>query len=112
MENTLQPKQTTKPKKKVSTVSLRVQRDTKKRIQDRISEINKNKLGSKKISADQLLSFALGLLTSSHFDQLKEMTMTNADRLELAYSNHIKTKGEISKDEFIGRLLNANVQAE
>ena len=48
---------------------------------------------------------ALSFLDDSHLKELQEKSLTNKDRLELKYQEYLKANGNVSKDEFIGKLL-------
>jgi hypothetical protein len=40
---------------------------------------------------------------------LQQSTLSNGDRVEMLYREHVKKHGAISKDEFLGRLLGGKV---
>ena len=87
-----------------STVSLRVKRDTKRRVLADLAKVNKKDFG-KAVRSDQLIGLALSLLTDQHIKALQESSMTNADRLEQRYRDYVKKHGATSKDEFLGKIL-------
>ena len=91
----------------VSTVGLRVKRETKKRIHAELAKINKKDFG-KKVRFDELIVTVLSLLTDQHIKALQDGSLTNSDRLEILYRNYVKTNGSISKDEFMGRVIAAS----
>jgi hypothetical protein len=108
------PTQSKAVKAKVSSstsVSLRVKRETKKRIQAELAKVNKKEFG-KKIRCDELIGVAFSLLTDQHLKALQEGSMTNADRLEIQYRDFVKKHGATSKDEFLGIILNGNMPAD
>ena len=86
------------------SVSLRMKRDTKKRIQSELAKVNKKDFG-KKVRCDELIGTALSLLTEQHLKELQDGSMTNADRLELRYREHIRKHGPMTKDAYLGTLL-------
>jgi hypothetical protein len=92
----------------VATVSLRVKRDTKRRVLAELAKVNTKDFG-KAVRTDALISLALSLLNDQHIKALRDGSMTNADRLELRYRDYVKMNGATSKDEFIGQILAENV---
>jgi hypothetical protein len=111
-ENSMdQPTQVKGSKPKVtgaSTVGLRLKRETKKRIQMELAKINKKDFG-KKVRSDELIGTVLSLLTDRHIKELQDGSMTNADRLEIQYRNYVKKHGAITKDQFLGKILEASL---
>lgn len=88
----------------VTTVSLRVKRETKRRLLQELTKINKKDFG-KRIKADDLIALAIGLLGEQHLRQLQDASLSNSDRLALQHRNYMRQHGGISRDEFIGKLL-------
>ena len=88
----------------VSTVPLRVKRETKRRIQAELAKVNKKPFG-RKVRVDALVSRALNLLSDADIKALQESSLTNADRLEQKYLEYQKSNSGKSKDEFIGQIL-------
>lgn len=94
-----------KPVKKAATASsLRVKPETRKRFLGELAKVNKKSYG-RKVRADQLLSLLLTLLRPEHLQQLQQGSLSNADRLEMRYREHVKKFGPTSKDDFLGLLL-------
>lgn len=94
-------------KKKVTAspmVSLRVKRETKKKILAEVARVNKKDFG-KRVRPEQLLEIALGLLNESHLKKLQDDSMTNADRLEFHYRSLAKQSGNLSKEDFLAHVL-------
>ena len=87
-----------------TSVSLRVKRETKKRIQAELAKLNKKDFG-KKVRCDELIGVVFSLLTDQHLKALQEASMTNADRLEIQYRDYVKKHGATTKDEFLGKIL-------
>lgn len=92
----------------VSTVGLRVKRETKRRVMQELAKINKKDFG-KRIKADELIVLALGLVQDHHLTKLQESSLSNTDRLQLQHRAYIRQHGNISKDEFIGKLLSGEL---
>lgn len=93
-----------------TSVSLRVKRETKRRIQAELSKVNKKDFG-KKVRCDELIGTALSLLTDQHLKALQEGSMTNADRLEFQYLDYVKKHGATTKDEFLGMLIGGLIRS-
>ena len=92
-------------KRKAKHVSLRVQKETQKKIEDILMCANKKEFG-RKIRADHVLSLAVELLTEDHLKILQKRSMTNEDRMECLRRKYIEVRGEISRDEFYGFVMN------
>lgn len=88
----------------VSTVGLRVKRETKRRVLSELAKINKKDFG-RMVRADELIALAMSLVEPKHLTELQERSLSNADRLERQYQAYIKTNGNVSKDAFLGKFL-------
>lgn len=105
MEQQPTTKETKVPKKyQVNTIPIRVAKNTAKTIKALLQKVNKKPYG-KKVKPDDLIQKSISLLSDDHLEEIKQSTMSNSDRLELAYQAYCKTHGEISKDEYFGLLL-------
>ncbi len=106
MENTTQdlPRVQSKAKAKVRTDSLRVKKETKKKILTELANLNKKAFG-RPITPDQYVSLAITLLRPEHLQELQEQSLTARDRFEQRYLEHCRLNGKISKDEFLATLL-------
>lgn len=104
MEQSIQAKTAKSKATSAATVSLRVKRETKKRVQAELAKVNKKDFG-KKVRCDELIGTALSLLTEQHFKELQDGSLTNADRLEQKFREHIRKHGPMTKDAFLGTLL-------
>ena len=91
-------------KTKLKTDSLRVKRETKKKIQTEIAVINRKGFG-RPVTPDEYVALAITLLKPEHLEQLKDQSLSNKDRMEKRYQEYCTTHGKVSKDEFIGVLL-------
>ena len=96
-------KKATSLKKPVAT-SLRVKPETRKRLLVELSKVNKKTFG-RKVRTDQLLNLLLTLLEPKHIQKLQDESLSNTDRIEMKYREHVKQFGAISKDEYLGLLL-------
>lgn len=104
MDNSQTQNVTKKKSKKSQFTNLRVSISTRKKINDLLSKVNKKKFG-KRVKAEAVIDMALSFLDDSHLKELQEKSLTNKDRLELKYQEYLKANGNVSKDEFIGKLL-------
>ena len=57
----------------------------------------------------KLQNVALGLVGAAEIEQLRQGSMSNADRLEAAYHLYVAKQSGASKDEFLGLLLAGKV---
>jgi hypothetical protein len=100
---TKQDSKVSKPKPaSVSTTAIR------KKILHELAKANKKDFG-RKLRAEDLIAVAITLVQPEHIKQLQEATLSNADRLEQQYKDYVAKHGNLSKDAFIGKLLNAEV---
>ena len=53
--------------------------------------------------------FALGLIDDQHLADICSKTLSNKDRMELLYRKLAKEKRGITRDEFVGMLLDGKV---
>jgi hypothetical protein len=90
----------------VKTDSLRVRRETKKKVQAELAAINRKDFG-RAVTADEYVALAITLIQPAHLVQLKERSLSNKDRMEKRYQEYCAAHGKVSKDEFIGILLAA-----
>lgn len=95
---------TKKTKPKSGTDSLRVRRETKKRILAELGILNKKDFG-KPVTPDQYVNLAISLLRPEHLQSLREQSLSNKDRMEKRYVDYCSEQGKVSRDEFIGILL-------
>lgn len=87
---------------------IRVKQETKQKINDLLVQINAKEMG-RKVRPDDLILAALGLIKTEHIEKLKEKTLTNADKLEQMFKKYKENKLSVTKDEYIGLLLDGKV---
>jgi len=104
MEQTEALKRKTPPKKKVQTEGIRVHRNTKKAIYSDLAKINKKDFG-RKVRVDAYIKLAISKLTQDDFKKLQDDSLTQADRLEMQYREYVKRHGQVTKDQFLGIVL-------
>ena len=105
-------KSVTQTKKKVvqNTAPIRVKKTTLRSLRQILNQLNKKAHGQK-VVADDVVSKALALLQEEHFEEIKEMTYSSQDHLELQYQEYCKVNGHISKEKFLEMLLQAGLPA-
>ena len=91
-----------------SSSPVRVKQSTKAKLTDLLGKANKLKAG-RKIKPDDIIGFGLGLVTDEHLEQICNRSLTNKDRLEILFRKISKEKRGISRDEFLGMLLDGKV---
>lgn len=90
-----------------STVPIRVRKSTSKLITSLVKKANQKKMG-RRIKSDDLIALLLTKMTTEDLETLKDLSLSNADRLEKQYRDFVKNNGSIKKDEFIGILLSSS----
>ena len=84
---------------------IRVKRTTFEKMTNLLLQVNKKDFG-RRLRSDDLVCFALALVSEAHIKELQDMSLSNHDRFEAMYKEHIAKKGVMSKDAFFGLLLN------
>ncbi len=92
----------TKAKRDIS--AIRIDIATQKLLSSLILKANRKNFG-RKIKAVQLVQLALTKISEQDIKQLQDASLSNSDRLEMRFREHVKKFGAISKDEFLGLLL-------
>lgn len=91
--------------------SLRVKRETRKRVLADLAKINKKDYG-KNVHADEFIVLAISLVTPEHIQKLQEQSLSNADRLERDYKDYVSKHGQINKDVYLGKRLSGEISVE
>lgn len=97
--------------KKSQFSAVRVSSSTQKKLSQLLLKANK-KTFRKRVKADQLLSLSLSLLNDVHIKNLQEGSLSNTDKLEMRFKDYVKKNGSISKDEFLGKLLEQSIKSD
>ncbi len=84
--------------------TLRVKKDTRKRVVKDLEKVNSKEFG-RRVRMDDYVAFALGLVTPEHHRQLQESTLSHEDRLKRDYKAYVAQHGMISRDEYLGKRL-------
>lgn len=91
-----------------TSVAVRIRHKTKGKLEQLVRQPNKDRLG-KKVKVDDLIMFALGLINEQHLAEICSKMLSNKDRMELLYRKLAKEKRGITRDEFVGMLLDGKV---
>ncbi len=110
MENN-QTEKKTKSSKLSAHSSLRVRKDTRKRVLTELAKANKKDFG-KNVRADEFIALAVSLVTPEHITRLQESSLSNADRLDRDYKAFVSINGPMSKDEYLGKRLSGEIPAQ
>jgi hypothetical protein len=95
--------------KPTAHASLRVRRDTRKRVLAELARINKKDFG-RKVRTDELIALAISLVTPELIEKLQDASLSNADRFERAYRAFTAQHGHITKDEYLGKRLSGEIK--
>ena len=100
-----------KPVKPSRITTLKIKKETKKKIQTELARVNRKEHG-RPLHVDDLVAFAVSLVTPEHIEKLQESTLSNADRLERDYRAYTAQIGPMSKDEYLGKRLNGEIEGK
>lgn len=96
-------------KNNVKHTSVRIKSESKNKAKSILLNANKKKHG-RTIKLPDLIELAINLLTDEHIKVLQERSLSFEDRKEILRQNYIQKCGFISKDEFIGFMMQAEFQ--
>jgi hypothetical protein len=91
-----------------SSSPIRLQKQAKEKLDSLLTRANRNRIG-RKIRANDLIGYSLDLLTEEHLKNLVSRSLTNKARIEILYRQLSKTKRGLSREEFLGMLLEGKV---
>ena len=95
----------TKEAKKTSNhTAVRISKPTQKKLASILNKVNKKDFG-KRIKADEVIKASLELITDSLIKNMQQNSLSNADLLEMKFKEMQKKNNKLTKDEFIGLLL-------
>jgi len=108
--DTNQAEKKAKPVAKASNsyATLRVKKDTRKRVVNDLKKVNDKEFG-RKLRVDEYISFALNFVTEKHRTELQNSTLSHQDRLNRDYKAYVAEHGMISKDEYLGKRLTGEI---
>lgn len=87
-----------------SSTPVRIGQGTKVKLEQLLRQANKNRVG-RKVKADDLITLSLGLITDEHIAAVCDKTRSNKDRMELLFRQLSKERRGMSREEFLGMLL-------
>lgn len=98
-------------KAQLNTTPIRVHKTTAKALKSILTKLNRKPHG-RRVKHDDVIQKSLTLLNDEHLEEIKQSTLSNSDRLEMAYQEYCKQNGQVSKDEYFGLLLKQNLASE
>jgi hypothetical protein len=76
--------------------AVRITTETKNVLDQILSEANNKDLGGK-VKPESVLAMALSFVKKDEIEKLKAGTLTNADKLELRYREHVKAHDDAER---------------
>ena len=105
--NTKQPSKSSSP----NSVPIRVSRSTARHLRSILTKCNRKSHG-RKVKTDDVIRRALDELRDDHLEEIREMTYSSQDRLEIEFKKYCQQHGSISKDKFLSLLLSNGLPRE
>ncbi len=93
-----------KKKQKSSMISVRISLKTKEKVDQILRKANKEKL-SKRIKPNDVFDYLVDNFNEDSISEIVQKKLSNKDKLELMFRDAVKQNKGLSKDEFLGRLL-------
>ena len=87
-----------------NTAPVRVAKATFRKIKKIVAKCNRKQHG-RKVKADDIIAKAISLLDDSHLEEIKALTFSSQDQIEIQFKKHCQTHGNISKDQFLKILI-------
>ena len=87
---------------------IRIKSKTRSMLDDLLKRANKNHVG-RKVKADDVICYALSLVSDDNLAEISHSALTNKDRLELLY---LQAKGKhrgLTRDQFYGLLMDGKL---
>lgn len=109
MENKKLTKPTSRNSKSLKMISIRVTTEIAQLLKSDLTKINDKKLG-KNIKISEYLKLCRSLISEENIKSLRENSLSNSDRLEMFFQNYVLTNEKISKDAFLGKVLNGEIK--
>ena len=92
-----------------TSAPIRVKQKTRAKLDQLLRQANKDRVG-RRVKADDVIAFALGLVTGDHLASICSATLSNKDRFELLFAKLAKEKKGLSREQFLGLLLEGKCQ--
>ena len=91
--------------KKISNyTSLRVKKETRRKVLSDLAKINKKEYG-RRILADTYIAVAISKMTADDLKQIQDGLLSNRDRFEMEYREYVAKNGFMDKDEYFGKRM-------
>lgn len=86
--------------KKLNTISIRVETIDKHKITTFLSKVNKKTYG-RRVKVSDLIKTLLNGIDDELIKKLQDQSLTNKDKIEIAFKDHVSKNGKISKEDFL-----------
>ena len=90
---------------------VRIKSQTKSNLDDLLKRANKNHVG-RKIKADDVICYALKLLSNENLAEISQAALTNRDKFELLFKLEQKKNRALNRDSFYGLLLRGCIRID
>lgn len=104
MDNTIETNEAKKAGRKATGVSIMVRRETRRKLNKIMRDINKKEYG-RDLEVDDFIEQAISLFGASEIQSLQEKSLSNSDKLTRQYKEYVSKHGATSWDAFLGKLL-------
>ncbi len=94
------------------TTTIRIFSDLKSKLQDIVAQLNKAKVGSRKISVTDIIYKSLESFNDEQREDILKNTVTGVDRQSYAYKNYCKKNPKATRPEFIDLLIYNKINIE
>jgi len=91
------------------STNFRIQGKLQKKLADIVAKANSNKPGKRRIRSLTVIEFALDLIGVEHISELRNRSLTNSERLHLLHRGYKFSHGEVSFEEFLGKVVNGQL---
>lgn len=109
MENSANEKVTKVAPKPSKYATLRVRKETRRRVLQEVTRCNKKDFGGK-VKADDVVARAMSKFTAEDVKDLQEGSLSNIDLLDREHREYVAKNGPISRNDFIGKILSGEVR--
>ena len=94
----------TKTSKEKASSPVRICARSREKLDALLARVNKDRFG-RRVKADDLIGYGLDLLTDAHLEEIGTRLLSNKERIEIMYRKMAKVRKGITRDEFLGMLL-------
>ena len=93
---------------KSGSSAIRLKQQTRDDLDLVLTKVNTKELG-KKLHPDDVIDYALKLVKDEHISRIRDSSLSNEDRLEIIFRQHQRKKRSLTKDDFVGMLLDGKL---